>query len=157
MRSHSYPSMLLAISGAILMAVGLYFIVLRPALLPEDLNYMHVSLTEIRAEIPGLVIWLPKVFWVLGGYIFSTGLLTLYISLTTFRADPRRPVALMALAGLSSIGGMVTVNFLIDSTFKWPLAGIAALWGVAVALSWVEDRGRERQSGRRRGAATSEM
>lgn len=142
MKDHVYSSTLLATSGVILMAMGLYFVVLRPALLPEDLRYMHASLTEIRAETPGLLEWLPKVFWVLGGYIFATGLLTLSIALTTFRTGVRRPTAMIALAGLSSIGGMVTVNFLIDSAFKWPLAGIAALWASALALSWIECRQR---------------
>jgi hypothetical protein len=152
-----YSSVLLATCGVILMAVGLYFILLRPALLPEDLRYTHASLREIRAELPGLLVWLPKVYWVLGGYIFTTGFLTLYIALTTFRVAVRRPVAIMVLAGLSSIGGMTVVNVLIDSAFRLPLAGIAALWGAAVVLSWVEDRGREHQFGRLRGTATSGM
>lgn len=157
MKEHRYSSMILATSGVILMAVGLYFIFLRPALLPEDLRYMHASLAEIRAETPGLLEWLQKVFWVLGGYIFTTGLLTLYTALTTFRAGVRRSRAVIALAGLSSIGGMVFVNFLIDSAFRWPLAGIAALWASAVALSWVEGRGRRFGRLRRQGPAIGGM
>ncbi len=138
MNAHRYSSTLLAAIGVILMAMGLYFIFLRPALLPEDLRYMHTSLAEIRRAVPGLLEWLPKVFWVLGGYILTTGLLTLSIAVTTIRTGARQPVAIMAVAGLSSIGGMAAVNFLIDSAFKWPLAGIAALWASALALSWLE-------------------
>ena len=155
MKAHRYSSTLLATTGVILMAVGLYFIFLRPALLPEDLRYMHTSLEEIRAETSGLLEWLPKVFWVLGGYIFTTGLLTLYIALTTFRTRVRQPLVIMALAGLSSVGGMVAVNVLIDSAFKWPLAGIASLWALAIALSWVE--GRQQQFGRLRGTPVDGM
>ena len=155
MKARVYSTTLLAISGGILMAVGLYFVFLRPALLPEDLRYMHASLADIQAEMPGLLEWLPKVFWALGGYIFTTGLLTLSIAVTTFRTGVRQPLALIALAGLTSIGGMVVVNFLIDSAFKWPLAGLAALWAVAVALSWVE--GRQRSFGRLRGTHVGAM
>ena len=155
MNAHRYSSVLLATIGVILMAMGLYFIFLRPALLPEDLRYMHASLTEIRGAVPGLLEWLPKVFWVLGGYIFTTGVLTLYIALTTFRAGSRPSVILVTFAGLSSIGWMVAVNFLIDSAFKWPLAGIAVLWALAVALSWIE--GHKRPFGLLRGARIGEL
>lgn len=142
MKALVYSTTLLAVSGGILMAIGLYFIFLRPALLPEDLRYMHASLREIQSGMPGLLEWLPKVFWVLGGYIFTTGLLTFSSAVTAFRTGVRQPLPVIALAGLTSIGGMVVVNFLIDSAFKWPLAGVATLWAVAVALSWVEGRQR---------------
>lgn len=154
MKERMYSSTLLATTSAILMAMGLYFIFLRPALLPEDLRYMQASLTEIRGAVPGLLEWLPKVFWVLGGYIFTTGALTLYIALTTFRAGARGSLVLVAFAGLSSIGWMVAVNVLIDSAFKWPLAGIAALWALALVLYQVE--GRERPFGRLRGTLVGE-
>lgn len=52
------------------MGIGIYFIFLRPPLLPEDARYMDTTLAEIQAAAPGLVRWLQKVFWVLGGYIY---------------------------------------------------------------------------------------
>lgn len=111
MKGHVYSSTLLATSGVILMAMGLYFIVLRPALLPEDLRYMHASLTEIQAETPGLLEWLPKVFWVLGGYIFATGLLTLSIALTTFRTGVRQPAAIIGWPGSArSVGWSPSIS-----------------------------------------------
>ena len=142
MNTRVFSTILLASSGGILMAIGVYFVFLRPVLLPEDLRYMHASLVQIQAEMPGLVDWLPKVFWVLGGYIFTTGLLTLTIAVTAFRTSVKQPWPVMALAGLTSIGGMVAVNFLLDSDFKWPLAGIATLWAVAITLYWSEGRQR---------------
>jgi len=141
MRNHSYASALLAASGALLMGLGLYFVFLRPALLPEDLRYLHMSLAEIRAQNPDLWEWLPKVFWVLGGYIFTTGLLTVYVAVTAFRARTRRPLGVLALAGLASIGWMVAVNILLASDYTWLLAGIALLWASGLALAWLEGRG----------------
>ncbi len=40
--------------GAWLIALGLYFLFLRPALLPEDPKYIGSSLEAIRAAMPGL-------------------------------------------------------------------------------------------------------
>ena len=76
----------LALGGVILMAMGIYFGFLRPPLLPEDLKYMGASLTQIQSVIPGLQPWLTRVFGVLGGYLFATGLLTVYVAVTGFRA-----------------------------------------------------------------------
>jgi len=135
-RARPYSAMILGVCGVILMGIGFYFLLLRPPFLPEDARYVRISRAELDAAVPGLARWLQRVFWVLGGYIVATGVLTLYIAMTSFRARSPRATGVMALAGIASIGGMATVNFLIDSAFKWPLAAVAALWGLAVALSW---------------------
>lgn len=74
----------------------------------------------------------------MGGYILTTGLLTLYVAVTSFRARARGVSAVMAVTGLTSIGWMAIVNFIIDSDFKWLLLSFAVLWGIAIALFWVE-------------------
>ena len=71
------------------MILGLYFVFLRPPLLPEDPRFMGTTLEEVQASAPGLQIWLRRVFWVMGGYMFSTGLLTCYVAVTSFRARVR--------------------------------------------------------------------
>ena len=126
--------MVLAFAGLLLIGMGLYFLFLRPPLLPEDLRHMRTSLAEIEASLPGLLVWLRRVFWVMGGYMFTTGLLTVYVALTVFRARERGVVLVVALAGLTSIGWMAAVNFLIDSDFKWVILGFALLWPLALAL-----------------------
>ena len=40
----------------------------------------------------------------------------------------------VALAGLSSIGVMTVVNFLLVSDFRWPILGLALLWATALVL-----------------------
>ena len=116
------------------MGIGLYFIFLRPPLLPEDARYMDTTLAEIQAAAPGLVRWLQKVFWVMGGYIFTAGLLTIYIAFSSFRARTRGAFSVIAFAGLSSIGWMTVVNFMIVSDFKWLLLVFALVWAVALIL-----------------------
>lgn len=121
--------------GLILIAIGFYFVWARPALLPEDVRYIGVT-SELQSAQPGLGRWLHRVFWVLGGYIMATGILTLYLATTAFRTRARGARVAVALAGAASIGSMAVVNVLIDSAFKAPLVAVAALWALAVVLHW---------------------
>jgi hypothetical protein len=118
--------------------MGLYFVLLRPALLPEDARYIGSSSQEILDAFPDLANWLDKVFWVMGGYILTTGLLTFYMAVTSFRARTRGAFGVLALAGATSVGWMTFVNFLIDSDFKWLLLAFATLWGSALLLFLLE-------------------
>ena len=144
-------SILLAVAGVALSGVGLYFIVLRPALLSEDVRYMETSLVQIQTITPRLPIWLRHVFWVMGGYLFATGLLTSYVALTTFRSRARGAAGVVMLAGLTSIEWMVIVNFIIASDFKWILLSFALLWALAMVLYCLEG-----PSSRDRGAARTD-
>ena len=80
-----YSASLLTLAGFLLAGIGIYFIFFRPPLLPEDLQYMNTTLPIVQNNISNLSVWLQKVFWVMGGYIFTTGLLTMYVAQTSFR------------------------------------------------------------------------
>lgn len=121
MKLKSYSSIVLSLAGLILVGMGLYFIFIRSPLLPEDLSYMGITLQNTKANVPGLLNWLQKVFWVMGGYIFTTGLLTLFIAMTSFRTRMKSAFVIVTIAGLTSIGLMTSVNFIINSDFKWML------------------------------------
>jgi len=71
MKPRYYSSSVLGLSGIILMGLGLYFIFIRPPLLPEGPRYMGTTLAEIQSTMPGLLIWRRRVFWVLGGSVCS--------------------------------------------------------------------------------------
>lgn len=138
MKLYPYYPKVLALGGVILMGMGLYFIFLRPTLLPEDARFMNTTSAEIQAVAPGLSRWLQKVFWVLGGYIFTTGLLTIYIAFSSFQARARGAFPMIAFAGLSSIGWMTVVNFIIGSDFKWLLLVFLLVWAAALMLYRIE-------------------
>ena len=55
-----YSATVLALGGAVLMALGVYFLFLRPPLLPEDPRFMGTSLAQLQAAAPGLAIWLRR-------------------------------------------------------------------------------------------------
>ena len=136
MQRQSYPSLALALGGILLIGLGLYFLFIRPALLPEDPRFMGASLPEIQQTLPGLFLWLRRVFWVMGGFMLSSGLLTLFIAVTAFQRAERSTRVFVALANLFSIGWMTVVNFMIDSDFKWLLLAFNLPWIVALFLSW---------------------
>ena len=125
---------MLAFGGLLLVVMGIYFVLLRPSLLPEDLRYMKTSLSVMHDSAPGLSAWLQKVFWVMGGYIFTTGLLIVFIAITSFRQRLRGAFSIVALGGISSIGSMTVVNFMIGSDFKWVLLTFTLPWIIALIL-----------------------
>jgi hypothetical protein len=129
-----YTVSFLTLGGFLLAGMGIYFIFLRPPLLPEDLQYMNTTLSVIQKNTPNLSVWLQKVFWVMGGYIFTTGLLTMYVAQTSFRTRINGVFIIVIVAGLTSIGSMVIVNFIIQSDFKWVLLAFTVTWFIALML-----------------------
>jgi len=55
---------------------------------------------------------------VMGGYVFASGALTLFVASTSFAVHERRDVATGFFAGLVSIVWMSVVNFLVDPEFR---------------------------------------
>ena len=129
-----YSAVVLAFGGLLLILTGLYFIFIRPALLPEDAIYMKSGISTLEKNLPELLKWLQKVFWVLGGYILTSGILTIFIALTTFRMRSYGAFSIVLLTGCSSIGLMTLVNFIIFSDFKWILASFTLPWLSALIL-----------------------
>jgi hypothetical protein len=129
-----YSATVLALGGAILMILGLYFVLLRPPLLPEDPRFMGTSMAQVQMSVPGLLIWLRRVFWVMGGDMFATGLLTFCVALTSFRVRARSAAGVVAISGLTSIGLMATVNLMIASDFRWLILSFVFPWALGLAL-----------------------
>jgi hypothetical protein len=135
-----FSALLLALAGITLTGAGLYFLVLRPPLLPEDVRYMGLDEAQLAAVRPRLEAWLTHVFRVMGGYVLATGVLTVTLAATSFRQH-RWGAGLGALiGGAASIGWMAVVNFMIDSDFKWSLLGMTLVWAASLVFFWFEKR-----------------
>jgi hypothetical protein len=128
----SPASTFLVLQGILFMCLGLYFVFIRPPLLPEDPRFIEASINDIRSTLPGLLIWLRRVFWVMGGFMFTTGLLTTYIATILFPYITRGARTVITLASLTSIGWMTIVNFMINSDFKWLLLAFNLPWILAL-------------------------
>ena len=130
---------LFALCGIWLVALGTYFVFLRPALLPEDPQYIGISLEAIRLAVPGLERWLRHVFNVMGGFMVAAGVMT---TLAACRLPVRRDLTTftaLLLAGTVSVGLMSATNFFLNSNFRWLLVLPVLLW-LAGLLCYLSER-----------------
>ena len=125
---------LLAAWGVYQVTTGLYFIFVRPSLLPEDLRAAATTLAAIRAAAPRLEIWLDWVFVVMGGQMAASGVLLLSAAVRVASGHRIHDVELIACiaAGLLSVALMGGVNFALDSDFRWFLVVPMVLWLAAM-------------------------
>ena len=129
------PGLRLQLSGKVfaacglwLAALGIYFLLLRPALLPEDPRFMGTSIETLRAAAPGLDRWLNLVFNVMGGFMIAVGSLTILVACRYLAIRARGTLAAMLVAGAASVGLMSATNFMLHSDFRWLLLVPALLW-----------------------------
>ncbi len=127
-----------AACGLWMLLLGIYFALLRPALLPEDPRFMGTSLEALRAAAPGLERWLGHVFNVMGGFMVAAGTMTVLVACRFLSG--RAPGTLLALtvAGASGVALMSATNFALDSDFRWLLLGPVLLWLAAMVCYWWE-------------------
>jgi ABC-type Na+ efflux pump permease subunit len=126
--SRDIPVAIFVACGAWLIGLGLYFALLRPALLPEDLRFVGHRLEEVRSALPGLEAWLSHVFIVMGGFMAGSGVLTVFLAVSAVRSRAKGTATALLLAGLATVVGMSAINFALDSDFKWLLLAPALLW-----------------------------
>ena len=116
------------VCGLWLIALGLYFLFLRPALLPEDPAFMGSSLEAIQTAIPGLERWLGHVFNVMGGFMIAVGAVTMFLAWRCLSRREPGTFATLLVAGAASVALMSATNFLLHSNFRWLLLLPALLW-----------------------------
>jgi hypothetical protein len=128
---------LIGLCGLYQVIVGIYFIALRPALLPEDIRYLATGVASLHASLPKLESWLRLVFIVLGGQMAAVGVLLIGSSLRTLHAKvgSRPELVLLGAAGVLSVGTMAGVNFVLGSDFRWVLIAPALAWAVGLVLT----------------------
>ena len=118
--------------GIWLIGLGLYFMFVRPPLLPEDLRYMGINPSEIQSAMPGLERWLHRVFTVMGGFMTGAGVLTILVAMEASAVREKWTWIVLVLAGLFTVGTMSITNFQLNSDFKWLLLIPSLLWVVGL-------------------------
>lgn len=131
----SAAAWLFGVLGVVLAGIGVFFLGMRPALLPEDLRFLGRSDAEVDQQLPQLRTWLRLVFMVLGGHALAFGILTVYVAATGVREGRGSAVLAVAVAGAASIGVMVAVNLVLRSAFRWALAAVSLLWVAAIVAA----------------------
>jgi len=138
---------LICACGVWQIGLGLYFIFVRPALLPEDVRYIGSDLQVLHVVAPRLADWLGKVFIVMGGFMAGTGVLITYVAAVLLRARPRWATLVLLLVGSLTLTLMSAVNFALHSDFRWLLAIPPSTWLVALLLYAVRCRFGNSQAG----------
>lgn len=128
---------LIASCGVWHIGLGLYFIFIRPALLPEDIRYIAADIKSLAAAAPHLGEWLGQVFTVMGGFMAGAGVLIAYLGWVILPSRPRWATFVLVVVGAMTLGLMSAVNFALRSDFRWllaapPVAWFAAVWAYAV-------------------------
>lgn len=121
-------SWMLIAGGVWLIGLGLYFIVLRPALLPEDPRFMGTTLAQIRTAVPGLESWLKKVFTVMGGFMAGAGVLTVFVATVAIPSRLKGTAWAIALSGALTVALMSATNLALYSDFRWLLLIPVLVW-----------------------------
>ena len=127
-------SWLIATCGVWLIGLGLYFIAVRPPLLPEDTRFVGATAVQIQAAVPGLDGWLKRVFAVMGGFMAGTGVLTVFVAVVVMPLRMRGTSWAVALTGLLTVALMSGVNFALRSDFRWLLLVPAVSWIAGLVL-----------------------
>jgi uncharacterized membrane protein HdeD (DUF308 family) len=138
--NHAASFWIFMVCGVWLVGLGVYFVLLRPALLPEDPRFMGSTLPQIRAALPGLELWLGHVFTVMGGFMAASGLLTMYVAGIAVQSRRQGTGVILLLTGLATVVNMSWTNFAIDSNFRWVLLAPALLWLIGLVCYVLERR-----------------
>ena len=125
---------MLTACGVWLVGLGLYFIFLRPPLLPEDPRFMGTTLEQLRIAVPGLEAWLNKVFTVMGGFMAGAGVLTVFVAIVAMPVRSRGTSWALAISGALTVVLMSATNFALQSDFRWLLLLPALLWFAGLAM-----------------------
>ena len=120
--------------GVWLVGLGFYFIVLRPPLLPEDARFIGTSIAQIRIAVPSLEAWLNRVFTVMGGFMASAGVLTVFVATVAMPPRLKGTPWAIGLSGALTVALMSATNFALHSDFRWLLLVPALVWLAGLVL-----------------------
>ena len=139
-KSHHVSTWMLTACGVWLVGLGLYFIFLRPPLLPEDPRFMGTTLEQIRFSVPGLEAWLRKVFTVMGGFMAGAGVLTVFVATAALPLRLKGTPWALGISGALTVVLMSATNFALHSDFRWLLLLPALVW-LAGLVAYLAKRG----------------
>ena len=124
----------LAVIGILAVVMGASFVVLRPiiVLLPEDQRFTGLTPDQLKALNAQLFIWIGLVFRSWGAFAIGLGIMVTAVASTAYRQGDRWAWWALAIAGLVTFGIFLTVNLMLGSDFKYPIALLltAYLWAL---------------------------
>ena len=137
-RRDALSGILLLLLGLLTMGTAVFFLVLRPALLPEDIRHTGIDPGTLP---PAFLEWLGTVFRTWGGFIAGFGVLLLGIGGFLLSGRARCLYWATAIGAVVAFGRFLFSNILLDSDFLWFISALFAL-AAATAISLLLRRGR---------------
>lgn len=122
---------LVLVLGVLTLGTGIYFLWLRPPLLPEDILFIGVAPDVLP---PPLLDWLGIVFRTWGGFIAGFGALLMGIGTFMLTGRARWLYWATALGILAAFGRFLISNIVLRSDFLWFIAAIFLLAAAAAVL-----------------------
>lgn len=110
-------------------AVGIYFMALRPALLPEDLRFAHLETGDVPAP---LLPWIRIVFRTWGGFVVGLGVLLLGQGIAVYTNRSGWSRGGTAVGVVFAFGSFLVSNIQLGSDFIW-FIGLLFAFALAVA------------------------
>jgi len=116
--------------GLLAVVMGVSFVVLRPiiVLLPEDQRFTGLTPDQLKAINAQLFVWIGFVFRSWGAFAISLGILLTAVASTAFRQGDRWAWWALAVSGLITFGIFLTVNLMLGSDFRVPIALLLAAY-----------------------------
>ena len=137
-RRDALSGILLLVLGLLTMGTAVFFLVLRPALLPEDIRHTGIDPGTLP---PAFLEWLGTVFRTWGGFIAGFGVLLLGIGGFLLSGRARCLYWATAIGAVVAFGRFLFSNILLESDFLWFISALIAL-AAATAISLLLRRGR---------------
>ena len=137
-RRDALSGILLLVLSLLTMGTAVFFLVLRPALLPEDIRHTGIDPGTLP---PAFLEWLGTVFRTWGGFIAGFGVLLLGIGGFLLSGRARCLYWATAIGAVVAFGRFLFSNILLDSDFLWFISALFAL-AAATAISLLLRRGR---------------
>ena len=126
---------LLLILGLLTLGTGVYFMVFRPPMLPEDVRFSGV---DPKTLPPGLREWLGIVFRTLGGFVAGLGILLSGLGASAYTGSAEWQRWGLAMALLVAFGRFLASNVVLRSDFLWFVALLCVL--AAALVVWTIGR-----------------
>lgn len=120
---------LLAVLGVLTFGTGLYFLAVRPAMLPEDFRFTGMTPAQLP---PRMSVWLEIVFRTWGGFTAGFGVVLIGVAAYLFTA--RKVLLYWATAAslIVAFGRFLVSNLALGSDY---LVFIAVLFGLAIVTA----------------------
>jgi hypothetical protein len=134
-RRHIAAAVLLTF-GLLTTGTGVYFMAVRPPLLPEDLRFTGLEPADVPSR---LLPWLAVVFRTWGGFVVGLGFCIAGHGAASWMNHPAWARAGAGLGVLFAFGGFLVSNLQLRSDFLW-FIGLLFVGAVACAVLLIGQR-----------------